>query len=528
MDLRNNDIERLYAESFHRIEVGSTVQGRIVSVKQDGVVVDIGYKSDGFIPAEEFSFEEFSGLKQGNPIEVSVTGMRNPNGVINLSKKTAARVKAWDTIESALEKGTPVEGIVSAKTKGGLSVDIHGVKAFLPGSQIDVRIVRDFDSFLNKKMLFKVIKLNNKQSNVIVSRRAFLEEEREKKKSETAGKLKQGALLQGIVKNITDYGVFIDLGGIDGLLHISDISWGRITHPTDFFAVGDKIDVIMLKHDEENNRITLGYKQKKPDPWFTIEERYPSGKKIRGKITSITEYGIFVGIEEGLEGLVHISEIDWSPKPKHPSKYFSTGDVVDAVILKADRAERRLSLSVKKLKQNPWELIAERYKIGQKISGQVKGITEFGVFVGLPEGVDGLIHISDISWTRHIKHPSEIIKKGQDIEAVVLNIEPHKERIALGIKQLAPDPWLNEIPRKYKLGDEVICKILRLTDFGIFVEIGNEVEGLIYSSEVVQAEEPFKESDTISAWIIKIDTAERKIGLSIKNPETNGNAGETK
>ncbi|MFA4830217.1 MAG: S1 RNA-binding domain-containing protein, partial [Thermodesulfovibrionales bacterium] len=314
-----------------------------------------------------------------------------------------------------------------------------------------------------------------------------------------------------------DYGVFVDLGGVDGLLHISDISWGRITHPSEFFAVGDELEVIILKYDEEQKRVTLGYKQKKTDPWSTIDERYPVAKKVKGKVVSITEYGAFVELEEGLEGLVHISELDWLPKPKHPSKYLSIGETVEAVILKVDKNERRLSLSIKQLKPSPWELVAQKYKAGQKITGKVKSITDFGVFVGLPEGVDGLIHISDLSWTKHIKHPSEVIKKGQKVDAVVLSVETDKERIALGMKQLADDPWLNEIPARFKLGDEVKNRVLRLTDFGVFVEIEGEVEGLIYSSEVVNTEEPLKEGDMLLARIIKIDLEERKIGLSMKN-----------
>ncbi len=520
MELKNNEMERLYAETFHSIEEGAVLRGKIISIKNDGLIVDIGYKSDGFVPIDEFSMDELSRLQEGNIIEVYVAGLRDSNGIVNLSKRAATKIKAWDIIEDALQKGTPIEGTISGKTKGGLSVDILGVMAFLPGSQIDVKIIKDFDSFLNKRMLFKVLKLNNKRSNVIVSHRAIIEEEREKKRGETLEKLKEGALLPGVVKNITDYGVFVDLGGIDGLLHISDISWGRITHPSEFFAVGDKIEVTVLKYDEEQKKVTLGYKQKKPDPWNLMDEKYPVNKAIRGKVVSITEYGAFVEIEEGLEGLVHISEIDWLPRPKHPSKYLSIGETVEAVILKVDKEERRLSLSIRQLKPSPWELIAQRYKTGEKISGKIKSVTDFGIFVGLPEGVDGLIHISDISWTRHIKHPSEVVKKGQKIDAVVLSIEPAKERIALGIKQLAPDPWLDEIPKRFKLGDEVKCKILRFTDFGIFVEIEGEVEGLIYSSEIFKTDEPLKEGDIIMARIIKIDLPERKIGLSMKNLKT--------
>lgn len=517
METKNNEMEKLYAETFQRIEEGSVLKCRVVIIKQDGVIVDVGYKSDGFIPIEEFTPEELAALREGDTIDVYVEQMRDARGMINLSKKAASKIKAWDMLESAVQSGAAVEGIISGKTKGGLSVDIMGVTAFLPASQIDIKTVKDFDSLINKKAFFKVLKINNKRSSVIVSRRAILEEERQKKQAETLTKIKEGATMSGVVKNITDYGVFVDLGGIDGLLHISDISWGRITHPSEVFAVGEEVNVIILKYDEEQKRVTLGYKQKKPDPWNTIDEKYPVGKKIRGKVVSITEYGAFIEIEEGLEGLVHISELDWLPKPKHPSKYLSIGETVEAVILKVDKNERRISLSVKQLKPSPWELIAQRYAPGQKISGKVKSITDFGIFVGLPEGIDGLIHISDISWTKHIKHPSEVVKKGQKIDAVVLSIEPDKERIALGLKQLTPDPWLNEIPQKYKLGDIVKSKVLRLTDFGIFVEIEGEVEGLIYSSEAIKTEEPLKEGDTVTTRIIKIDPEEKKIGLSMKN-----------
>ncbi len=517
MELKNNELERLYAETFHRIEEGSILKGRVIAVKQDGVIVNIGYKSEGFIPVEEFSLEELSSLKEGDEIEVYIEDIRDSEGIVALSKERASKIKAWDTLQSALDKGTPVEGKVVGKTKGGLSVDISGIKAFLPGSQIDIKAIKDFDSLIGERMPFKVLKLNNKRSNVIVSRRAILEEERQRKKVETLEKLKEGAVLKGVVKNITDYGVFVDLGGIDGLLHISDISWGRINHPSEFFAVGDEIEVLVLKYDEEHERVTLGYKQRRPDPWSTVDEKYPAGKKVKGKVASITDYGAFIEMEEGLEGLVHISELDWLPRPKHPSKYLSIGETVEAVVLKADKDERRLSLSVKQLKTSPWELVAQRYKVGQKITGKVRSITEFGVFVGLPEGVDGLIHISDLSWTKHIKHPSEVLRKGQKIEAVVVSLEPDKERIALGTKQMMPDPWLKEIPEKFRLGDVVRSKILRITDFGIFVELEGEVEGLIYSSEIVKTDETIKEGDEIWTRIIKIDLEERKIGLSMKN-----------
>lgn len=525
MEINNNEMERLYAESFHSIEEGAILSGKVVAVKPDSVIVDIGYKSEGVIRIEEFTEEELRDLKPGSRIEVYVVNMRDSEGVLSLSKERASKIKIWDILEKAAQEGTPVEGVVTEKTKGGLTVDVGGVKAFLPGSQIDIKITKDVDGLLRQKLLFKVLKISNKRSNVIVSRRAVLEEERARKKGETIGKIKEGSVLEGSVKNITDYGVFVDLGGIDGLLHISDISWGRISHPSEFFAIGDTIEVIVLKYDPTSERITLGYKQKQPDPWSTVLEKYPVGQQVKGKVVSIADYGAFIELEDGLEGLVHISEIDWTPKPKHPSKYLSIGEMVEAIVLKVDREERKLSLSVKQCKPSPWELIKQNYTLGQKISGKVKSLTDFGAFVGLPEGVDGLIHISDLSWTKHIKHPSEVLKKGQKVDAVILAIDPENEKMSLGLKQLEQDPWIEVIPSRFKLGDVMQGKVLRVTDFGIFVELEGGVEGLVYSSEVVQPsgeDAQLKEGDTVTARIIKIDLDERKIGLSMKNIKRTG------
>ena len=522
MELKNNEMERLYAETFHSIAEGTILKGRVLALKQDGVIVDIGYKCEGFVPIVEFSEEELKSMKVGNYIEVYVEEILDSEGIVNLSKETATKIKTWDLLQRALQEGTSVEGVVVGKTKGGLFVNISGVNAFLPGSQIDLKAPKDIDNLIGQKLLFKVLKLNNKLSNVIISRRAILEEERQRKKAETLEKLKEGVHIKGVIKNITDYGVFVDLGGIDGLLHISDISWGRINHPSEFFAIGDEVEVVILKYDEDNERVTLGYKQKKSDPWFTVDERYPIGKKVRGKVVSVTDYGAFVELEEGLEGLVHISEMDWLPRPKHPSKYLSIGETVDAVVLKVDKEERRLSLSIKQLKPSPWELVSQRYTVGQKISGKVKTLADFGVFVSLPEGVDGLIHISDLSWTKHIKHPSEVLRKGQRVETIILSIEPEAERIALGLKQLKTDPWLKDIPEQFKLGSETKGKVLRITDFGIFVELEGGVEGLVYSSEIIRttsekSEDLIKEGDEIWLRIIKLDLEDRKIGLSMKN-----------
>jgi small subunit ribosomal protein S1 len=515
-------MEKLYAETFHSIREGMILKGKILTLKQDGIIVDIGYKSEGMIPTHEFTQEEFKSLKPGDQIEVFIEALHDRDGIVVLSKEHAAKIKVWENLEQALREGKQVEGKITGRTKGGFSVNISGVSAFLPGSQADVKPLRDVDSLIGQKHVFKVLKLNNKLSNVIVSRRAILEKELEKKKSETLTKLKEGEILEGIVKNITDYGVFVDLGGIDGLLHISDISWGRISHPSEFFALGDPIEVIILKYDEEHEKVTLGFKQKKPDPWSIVDEKYSVDKKVSGKVVSITDYGAFIELEEGLEGLVHISEIDWLPRPKHPSKYLEVGETIEAVILKVDKDERRLSLSIKQVKPSPWELVSQHYRIGEKISGKVKTLTEFGAFVGLPEGVDALIHISDFSWTRHIKHPSEILKKGQNVDAIVLNIEPDSERMALGLKQLDPDPWIDEIPAKFKLGSEVNGTVLMITDFGIFVELEGGVEGLIYSSEIMKpeegsVEESIRVGEEISVRIIKVDCEERKIGLSMKN-----------
>jgi small subunit ribosomal protein S1 len=522
VELKNNDMEKLYAETFRSIGEGMILKGKVLALKEDRVIIDIGYKSEGIISIEEFSEEEITKLQPGSSIEVYVESLRDSDGIIRLSKERATKIKVWETLENALREESPVEGKITGKIKGGFTVEISGVIAFLPGSQVDVKPLKDIDRIIGKKMAFKVLKLNNKLSNVIVSRRVILEKEIQKKKAETIEKLKEGQLMKGTVKNITDYGVFVDLGGIDGLLHISDISWGRVNHPSEFFKVGEEVEVIILKYDEENEKVTLGYKQKKPDPWTIVDEKYSPGRRVEGRVVSITDYGAFIELEEGLEGLVHISEIDWLPRPKHPSKYHSIGDTVEAVVLKVDKDERRLSLSIKQVKPSPWEIIPEKYKVGQKISGKVKTITDFGVFVGLPEGVDALIHISDLSWTKHIKHPSEVLKKGQKIEAVVLGIEPEAEKMALGLKQLESDPWLNLIPQKFKLGDEVDGKVLMITDFGIFVELEGGVEGLVYSSEINKAL-PEKIGNVLKAGcnvrvkIIKIDCEERKIGLSMKN-----------
>jgi small subunit ribosomal protein S1 len=521
MELQREDLEKFYEESFRGVQEGEILRGKVLQIREDGVIVDIGTKCEGFVPAVEFSKDELRNLQQGKEIEVYLVNAGEFDDFVRLSKQQAQQIKTWQLLEEAFQEGRYIEGEIVGKVKGGLKVDIAGINAFLPGSHIDLKAPKDTDTFLGTTCSFKVLNLNSKRSNVILSRRAVLEEEREKLKKDLLTKLEEGADLQGVVKNLTDYGAFVDLGGIDGLLHISDMSWGRISHPGELFRIGETVDVLVLKFDRESERVTLGFKQKKPDPWTVAEEKYPVGKKVVGKIINIVDYGIFVEIEEGLEGLVHVSELDWLEKIKKPSKYFSVGDMVEALILQINPGEKKISLSIKQLKPNPWDIVKEKYSVEQKISGIVKSFTEFGAFISLEEGVDALLHISDMSWTRHIKHPSEVLKKGQEIEVVILNIDSEKERIAVGLKELVPDPWADDIPNKYKLGDTVEGKIVRISNFGLFVELENGVEGLIYSSEIEKEQnERFEDIFTVgmelSARIIKVDADDRKIGLSMK------------
>ncbi|NOY65109.1 MAG: 30S ribosomal protein S1 [Nitrospirae bacterium] len=523
METQEKELQELLTETIPEIEEGSIVKGKVVSIRPDSIVVDIGYKSEGFIPVMEFTEEELSQLKEGDEIDVFLSRI-DSEGQVSLSIDKAKRLKLLNLLQEAQQHNTPVEAIVKEHIKGGYRVEIQGVKAFMPGSQTDIKPLKNPDEIVGDRILVKVLKFNTKLTNIIVSRREVIEEERAKLKERTLQLLKEGALLKGVVKNITDYGVFVDLGGIDGLLHISDISWGRVRHPSDVFSIGQEVEVIVLNFDKETEKVTLGYKQKRPDPWLSIEDRYSPGKIVSGKVVSLTDYGAFIELEEGVEGLIHVSEMDWSRRPKHPSNYMEIGDYIDAKILNIDTQNKRISLGLKQLKPKPWEVVAQRYRVGQKVTGRVRSITDFGAFVELPEGVDALLHVSDLSWTRHIRHPSEVLRKGQKIEAVVLHLEPEKEKMALGLKQLQPDPWIEEIPSRFHLGDEVKCKIIRFSEYGMFVEIENFVEGLIYTSEIntgnKRPEEIYKEGDEVIARIIKIDLENRKIGLSMLNLKT--------
>jgi small subunit ribosomal protein S1 len=520
MEMQEKQLEKLISETIPEIEEGTILKGKIISVMPDTVVVDIGYKSEGFIPIDEFSEDEKEFLKEGNEIEVFLSRI-DSDGTVSLSIERVRRIKILNMLKDAQAQNTPVEVTIKERIKGGYRVDLGGVLGFMPGSHADIKPLKNPDEIVGQKAKVKVLKFNNKLTNIIVSRKDYLIEERERLKKETIKNLKEGARVRGIVKNIVDYGVFIDLGGIDGLLHVSDISWGRVRHPSDVFRIGQEVEVVVLKFDPETEKVTLGYKQKRPDPWLSAEDKYPVGRIVSGKVVSLTDYGAFVELEEGVEGLIHISEFEWSPRPKHPSHYVEIGDYIDAKVLHLDTRQRRISLGIKQLKPKPWELVAQRYKVGQKVTGRVRSITDFGAFVELPEGVDALLHVSDLSWTKHIRHPSEVLRKGQKIEAVILNLDPANERMSLGLKQLTPNPWEEEIPKRFHLGDEVKCRVLRITEYGIFVEIEDLVEGLIYSSEIEPSnrrpEEVYKEGDEVMARIIKLDLENQKIGLSMKN-----------
>lgn len=519
--LDRNALAALYEETFRNLEEGTITEGRVVALTKDKVIVDIGYKSEGMIPSDQFSSEELHNLKIGDRLQVYIEECEDADGNLVLSKEKADKMKIWEELERLYKEEKSIEGKIVSRIKGGMMVDI-GVKAFLPGSQIDLHPVRDLDGLVGKTFPLKIIKINHRRGNVVVSRRVLLEETRDKKRQTTLANLKEGQLIQGTVKNITDYGSFIDLGGIDGLLHITDMSWGRVGHPSELFTVGDKVEVTVLKYDRETGRISLGLKQKSADPWTNVAGKYPIGTRVRGRVVSLTDYGAFVELEPGVEGLVHVSEMSWTHEVRHPSRVVAVGDQVEAAVLNVDPASRKISLGMKQTAPNPWDMIEGKYPIGTRIEGKVKSLTDFGAFVGLEEGIDGLIHISDMSWTKHIKHPSELFKKGQKVEAVVLRIDKEKERLSLGYKQLARDPWDETIPARYHVGDSVTGKVSKVADFGIFIELEGGVEGLIHVSESglepsVKLEEKFKLQDDVTAKIIKVDREERKIALSLRD-----------
>jgi small subunit ribosomal protein S1 len=513
---QETEFEKLYNQSLKRFQAGTLVRARVLQIRSGVVMLDLGYKSDGIIPVEQFTEEELKALKPGDEIEVLLEAAEDTNGNILLSREKAKKLQVWDDLNRAYQSGTPVKGKVLSTIKGGLSVDIGGVTAFLPGSQVDVKPVQNLGRMVGQSLDLKIIKMNSGRGNIVLSRRALLEQEQNIKKEATLSALAEGQVVSGVIKNITDYGAFVDLGGIDGLMHITDISWGRINHPSEAFKVGDRVEVVILKYDREKQKVSLGMKQKTQDPWFSVAEKYPVGSRVRGKVVSLTDYGAFVELEHGVEGLVHVSEMSWVQKVKHPSKVVSIGDMIEAQVLAVDPNAKRISLGMKQIEPNPWQTIGERYSVGSQVEGKVRTITDFGAFVGLEEGIDGLIHISDLSWTKHIKHPSEVLKKGQQTKVVVLSIDPVKERISLGLKQLTPDPWEKAIPERYKVGQDETVKVTKKADFGLFVDLEQGIEGLIPTSEIPKDSEEIKEGTEVTARVIKVDRNDRKIALSIR------------
>ena len=502
------------------LKEGEVVTGKVLKILDKEVIVDVGYKSEGVIELDEFRAPDGTlAVNEGDKVEVLLEKTENADGYVVLSKEKAEKMKIWEAVERAYETGEPVMGRVIDRIKGGLKVDI-GVPAFLPGSLVDVRPIRNLESLRGQDFRMRVIKVNRRRGNIVLSRKALLEVENAEKKQKTLAELEEGKVLRGVVKNLTEYGAFIDLGGIDGLLHITDMAWGRISHPSEKFQIGDEVDVIVLKFDRDRERVSLGFKQLQDDPWETATAKYPKGMRIRGKAVSLTDYGAFVEVEDGVEGLIHVSEMSWSKRVKHPSKILSVGDWVECVVLDIDQEGRRLSLGLKQTEPNPWELIGTKYRVGDHIKGRVRNVTDFGAFIEVEEGIDGLVHISDLSWTKRIKHPSEILNKADEVEAVILKIDSENQRLSLGIKQLQPNT-VEDFFRTHTVGDVLAGKIVRLTEFGAFVELFEGVEGLVHVSEmsedrIEKPEDAFAVDQAVRVKIIKMDPVEKKIGLSIK------------
>ncbi len=523
-DLDRDAFKNLFDSALleSNIQEHSVVSGKVIDIGDEFVTVDIGFKAEGIIPRREFLTPEGEfGITLDDMVDVYLDSLDQGDGQLMLSKERADLMKAWDEISKAVEADEMVSGTIVARVKGGLQVDI-GVKAFLPGSQVDLRPVKNLDKLIGETYEFKIIKFNKKRGNIVLSRRVLLEEEREAKRSETLKKLQVGSIMQGVIKNITDYGAFVDLGGIDGLLHITDMSYGRINHPSEMFEIGQTMEVKVLKFDRESQRVSLGYKQIRPDPWEEVEYKYPVGAIVRGKVVSIPDYGAFIELEDGIEGLVHISEMTWNKRVKHPTKILNLGDLVEAKVLGVDVDNKRISLGMRQLEPNPWDLVEEKYPVGTIVNGKVRNITDFGIFVGIEEGIDGLVHISDLSWGQRIKHPSDKFKKGDDVEARVLNIDKENERFSLGIRQLSEDPWLS-VQSRYFLGQVVQGRVVHKVDFGIFMEIEEGVEGLVHISELAAVGEDWPDHYAVGqqlvAEIINIDPHDRKISLSEKGAE---------
>lgn len=515
-----NEFRTLFEASLRAVTPGHVVKGRVVGITATHVMIDVGYKSEGQIPLQEFSDREGKvQVKVGDEVDVFFDSSEGENGAIVLSRQRAENIKLWEEIERAHQEGSSVEGVILAKVKGGLKVDV-GVPGFLPGSHVDIRPTRNLDGFVGKRDRFAVLKYNRLRGNVVVSRRVLIEKERESLRKGTLRVLEEGVILEGNVKNITGYGAFVDVGGIDGILHITDMSWGRIRHPSEVVQVGDRIKVVVLKFDPERERLSLGIKQLTPHPWSSVREKYPVGSRVRGRVVSLVDYGAFVELEKGVEGLIHISEMSWTKRVPHPSKLLQVDEEVEVVVLNVDPIHRRISLGLKQIMPNPWEQVREKYPVGSVIKGPVRNVTDFGIFVGVEEGIDGLVHVSDLHWTRKVKHPSELFKKGDVVEAKVLGVDVQNERLSLGVKQLAPDPW-EGIAQRYPLGSKVQGGISSVADFGVFVGLEEGVEGLVHVSQLSteRVDKPsslFKVGDRVEAEVIHVNPPERKIDLSIR------------
>lgn len=525
-DLENKTMEELmdiYESNLKKFEEGQVVKGVVISVSKDMVLVDVGYKTEGQIPLHEFTDEKGNvNVKINDEFEVMIEEWGEEEETIFLSREKAQKVKVWDIIKEVYDSDSTIDGVITSRVKGGFAVDI-GLAAFLPGSQADLRPMRNMDEKVNKSYTFKILKYNRKRNNIVLSRRVLLEAEQSELRSTTLDNIEEGHVMEGIVKNITEYGVFVDLGGVDGLLHITDISWGRVKHPSELFTVGDKIEVKILSFDAAKERVSLGMKQLTSDPWQVAMKSYSPGTKVSGRVVSLTDYGAFIELEEGIEGLIHVSEMSWTRKIRHPSQIVAVGEKMEAVVLDLKPETRRISLGIKQTVENPWDVISQKYPAGTIIEGKIKNITEFGLFVGIDDDIDGLVHISDISWTMRIKHPSEIYKKNDTIQAVVLDIDKENERFSLGIKQTQEDPW-KFVAKRYKVGSEISGVITNLTDFGVFVELEEGIEGLIHVSEISKEDsknlkEKLKIGDTIVSKVMNINSDERRIGLSIKRLE---------
>jgi len=515
------ELSNLFEGFFSVNKPGKIVQGKVIDITNDGIRVDIGYKSESVIPRYEFSQFELKKYKVGDQIEVILDQLESPEGELVLSYEKAKALKAWDTILKHFEKGEAIEGAVTHKVKGGLSVDI-GVPAFLPGSQVDIQRVTNFDQYVGTTITANIIKINKKRGNVIISRRKFLGDQRSEVRKKILDTISEGQTIQGQVKNITNYGVFIDIGGVDGLLHITDMTWGRISHPSEIVKIGDNINVKVLSFDKENEKISLGMKQLSDNPWESMSKSIQPGSRVKGRISNITDYGLFVEVEKGVEGLIHISEISWVDRITDLKRHFKVGDEIEALVISLDKENRRMSLSIKQLEKNPWETVAAEFKVGEKVKGTVSNITDFGIFVLLKPGIDGLVHVSDLSWTEHIEHPGDMFKRGDEIEAVVLSVDTENKKISLGIKQLAQNPWEN-IDTTYKVGDLISGTISRITNFGLFVKLATGIEGLVHISELsdlkkddAKIEDLFKVGEKREFRVIKVSKEEHKLGLTTR------------